>query len=110
MNAAASDRRRNRIETGPKSAPAGPYVHIGLTPNKLGNSGIYPTDLGESPIRPGAKGEAITRYSAARSRGSSRLLKRISFIGKISMFIGKNAMFYPFRQDDNTGTGKCQCR
>lgn len=42
------------------SQTAGPYVHIGLTPNKLGNSGIYPTDLGESPIRPGAKGEAIT--------------------------------------------------
>lgn len=42
------------------SQTAGPYVHIGLTPNKLGNSGIYPADLGESPIRPGAKGEAIT--------------------------------------------------
>ena len=42
------------------SQTAGPYVHIGLTPNKLGNAGIYPDDLGESPIRDGAKGEAIT--------------------------------------------------
>ena len=42
------------------SQTAGPYVHIGLTPNKLGNDGIYPVDLGESPIQPGAKGEEIT--------------------------------------------------
>ena len=42
------------------SQTAGPYVHIGLTPNKLGNTGIYPVDLGESPVRPGAKGQEIT--------------------------------------------------
>ncbi|MDS9469085.1 protocatechuate 3,4-dioxygenase subunit alpha [Paracoccus sp. MBLB3053] len=42
------------------SQTAGPYVHIGLTPNKLGIGGIYPVDLGESPVLPGAKGEEIT--------------------------------------------------
>lgn len=42
------------------SQTAGPYVHIGLTPNLLGNGGIFPTDLGLSPIRDGAKGEKIT--------------------------------------------------
>lgn len=42
------------------SQTAGPYVHIGLTPNKLGIPGIFPEDLGESPIREGARGEAIT--------------------------------------------------
>lgn len=42
------------------SQTAGPYVHIGLTPNKLGNAGIYPVDLGESPIRDGARGQPIT--------------------------------------------------
>ncbi len=42
------------------SQTAGPYVHIGLTPNKLGNTGIYPVDLGESPVGPGAKGQEIT--------------------------------------------------
>lgn len=42
------------------SQTAGPYVHIGLTPNKLGIPGIYPADIGESPIRQGAKGEAVT--------------------------------------------------
>ncbi|MTH65529.1 protocatechuate 3,4-dioxygenase subunit alpha [Paracoccus shanxieyensis] len=42
------------------SQTAGPYVHIGLTPNTLGNPGIYPEDLGLSPIRDGAKGQLIT--------------------------------------------------
>lgn len=42
------------------SQTSGPYVHIGLTPNKLGISGVYPQDLGESPIREGAKGQPIT--------------------------------------------------
>ncbi|SMO41702.1 protocatechuate 3,4-dioxygenase subunit alpha [Paracoccus laeviglucosivorans] len=42
------------------SQTGGPYVHIGLTPNKLGIEGIYPVDLGESPIRDGAKGEIVT--------------------------------------------------
>lgn len=42
------------------SQTAGPYVHIGLTPNALGNAGIYAQDLGISPIRDGAKGERIT--------------------------------------------------
>lgn len=42
------------------SQTAGPYVHIGLTPNALGNPGIYPQDLGRSPILPGARGERIT--------------------------------------------------
>jgi protocatechuate 3,4-dioxygenase, alpha subunit len=42
------------------SQTAGPYVHIGLVPNLLGNTGIYPQDLGTSPIRDGAKGEVIT--------------------------------------------------
>lgn len=41
------------------SQTAGPYVHIGCTPNLLGNRGIYPRDLGTSPIRPGAQGERI---------------------------------------------------
>lgn len=41
------------------SQTAGPYVHIGLVPNKLGIGGIYPHDLGESPISEGAKGERI---------------------------------------------------
>jgi len=41
------------------SQTAGPYVHIGLTPNALGIPGIYPVDLGASPVREGARGEPI---------------------------------------------------
>ncbi len=42
------------------SQTAGPYVHIGLTPNALGIPGIYPEDLGRSPVTPAARGERIT--------------------------------------------------
>jgi protocatechuate 3,4-dioxygenase alpha subunit len=42
------------------SQTAGPYVHIGCTPNFVGNTGIYPEDLGIRMIAAGAKGERIT--------------------------------------------------
>ncbi|MFC2970123.1 protocatechuate 3,4-dioxygenase subunit alpha [Acidimangrovimonas pyrenivorans] len=56
------------------SQTAGPYVHIGLTPNALGNAGIYPSDLGTSPIRDGAKGERITVTGHVRD-GAGMLLR-----------------------------------
>lgn len=56
------------------SQTAGPYVHIGLTPNKLGNTGIYPFDLGESPIREGAEGEQITIIGTVRD-GAGMILR-----------------------------------
>ncbi|MDE3026867.1 MAG: protocatechuate 3,4-dioxygenase subunit alpha [Paracoccaceae bacterium] len=56
------------------SQTAGPYVHIGLTPNALGNHGIYPQDLGASPIKPGAKGEAITITGHVRD-GAGMILR-----------------------------------
>lgn len=55
------------------SQTAGPYVHIGLTPNLLGNAGIYPGDLGRSPIRDGAKGERITITGAVIDGAGMRL-------------------------------------
>ena len=56
------------------SQTAGPYVHIGLTPNKLGIPGIYPVDLGESPISDGAKGEQITITGTVRD-GAGMILR-----------------------------------
>ncbi|MBK4214626.1 protocatechuate 3,4-dioxygenase subunit alpha [Paracoccus caeni] len=56
------------------SQTAGPYVHIGLTPNKLGNAGVYPVDLGESPIRDGAQGEAVTITGTVRD-GAGMILR-----------------------------------
>jgi protocatechuate 3,4-dioxygenase alpha subunit len=41
------------------SQTAGPYVHIGLTPNWLGITSVYPEDLGRTMIGPEAKGERI---------------------------------------------------
>ena len=56
------------------SQTAGPYVHIGLTPNLLGNRGIYETDLGTSPIGPDARGERITITGWVRD-GSGMILR-----------------------------------
>jgi len=42
------------------SQTAGPYVHIGCTPNFLGLTGVYPEDPGLSPIRDGVRGERIS--------------------------------------------------
>ncbi len=43
------------------SQTAGPYVHIGLTPNFSGIPGIYETDLGSGPLyNDKARGERIT--------------------------------------------------
>jgi protocatechuate 3,4-dioxygenase, alpha subunit len=39
---------------------AGPYVHIGLTPNFSGIAGVYPRDLGAEMLSAKAKGERIT--------------------------------------------------
>jgi protocatechuate 3,4-dioxygenase alpha subunit len=41
------------------SQTAGPYVHIGLTPNFTGIQGVYPTDLGVSLVNDKTKGERI---------------------------------------------------
>lgn len=43
------------------SQTAGPYVHIGCTPNAVGIEGVFPEDLGAgSPAGPEARGERIT--------------------------------------------------
>ena len=42
------------------SQTAGPYVHIGCTPNFAGIDGVYPEDLGARMITGDAAGERIT--------------------------------------------------
>jgi len=42
------------------SQTAGPYVHIGLTPNFSGIGGVYPADLGIAMVNDKTKGERIT--------------------------------------------------
>lgn len=42
------------------SQTAGPYVHIGLTPNFCEIGGVYPEDLGTSMVNEKTKGERIT--------------------------------------------------
>lgn len=42
------------------SQTAGPYVHIGLTPNFAAIRGVYPDDLGKAMVNADTKGERIT--------------------------------------------------
>ncbi|HLW92247.1 MAG TPA: protocatechuate 3,4-dioxygenase subunit alpha [Roseiarcus sp.] len=42
------------------SQTAGPYIHIGATPNHSGIAGVYSNDLGKAMVGRGAKGERIT--------------------------------------------------
>ncbi|SDW47047.1 protocatechuate 3,4-dioxygenase, alpha subunit [Albimonas donghaensis] len=48
------------------SQTAGPYVHIGLTPNFSGIEGVYPEDLGRAVFDPGAQGERVTIRGCVR--------------------------------------------
>ncbi|MBZ9884069.1 protocatechuate 3,4-dioxygenase subunit alpha [Mesorhizobium sp. CA10] len=48
----------DRLKESP-SQTAGPYVHIGLTPNFCGIGGVYASDLGSSMINDQTKGERI---------------------------------------------------
>jgi protocatechuate 3,4-dioxygenase alpha subunit len=42
------------------SQTAGPYVHIGLTPNFCDITGVYPDDLGKAMVNDRTKGQRIT--------------------------------------------------
>lgn len=42
------------------SQTAGPYVHIGLTPNFCGIEGVYDSDLGTAMVTDSTKGKRIT--------------------------------------------------
>ena len=48
----------DRLKESP-SQTAGPYVHIGLTPNFCGIGGVYQSDLGSTMVNSETKGERI---------------------------------------------------
>ncbi|WP_027167676.1 protocatechuate 3,4-dioxygenase subunit alpha [Mesorhizobium sp. WSM3224] len=48
----------DRLKESP-SQTAGPYVHIGLTPNFCGIGGVYASDLGSTMVNDQTKGERI---------------------------------------------------
>lgn len=51
--------RLNRLKE-TASQTAGPYVHIGLTPNVCDISGVYPEDLGNRMVNDKTTGERVT--------------------------------------------------
>ncbi|WP_095080939.1 protocatechuate 3,4-dioxygenase subunit alpha [Mesorhizobium sophorae] len=48
----------DRLRESP-SQTAGPYVHIGLTPNFCGIGGVYPSDLGAAMVNDKTRGDRI---------------------------------------------------
>ncbi|TIT05529.1 MAG: protocatechuate 3,4-dioxygenase subunit alpha, partial [Mesorhizobium sp.] len=48
----------DRLKESP-SQTAGPYVHIGLTPNFCGIGGVYESDLGSCMVNGETRGERI---------------------------------------------------
>ncbi len=63
----------NRAKESP-SQTAGPYVHIGCTPNFLGIEGVFPEDLGTRMITGAPAGERIT-IKGCVSDGAGNALK-----------------------------------
>ncbi|MFT6773725.1 MAG: protocatechuate 3,4-dioxygenase alpha subunit [Paracoccaceae bacterium] len=62
----------NALKESP-SQTAGPYVHIGCTPNFVGNTGIYDEDLGIRMITGDAAGRRITIRGAVIDGGGAVL-------------------------------------
>ncbi len=54
------------------SQTAGPYVHIGCTPNFTGIAGVYETDLGSGPLTNERRAANALPYAAACSMASAR--------------------------------------
>ena len=67
----------DRLKESP-SQTAGPYVHIGLTPNFCGIGGVYASDLGATMVNDKTKGEPRHR------RHSLRPLPRVAVTDKES--------------------------
>ena len=58
------------------SQTAGPYVHIGCTPNFLGNDGVYPEDLGRQAF-PGESEGGRIRITGRVIDGTGTTLKDV---------------------------------
>ena len=54
------------------SQTAGPYVHIGLTPNFCGIAGVYPSDLGATDGQRQDQGRAHHRRIRVSSTAPAR--------------------------------------
>ena len=64
------------------SQTAGPYVHIGCTPNFSGIHGVYDTDLGSGPLyNEKTRGERITIRGYVYDGGGNALSGNLVVLG-----------------------------
>ncbi|MFO7853842.1 MAG: protocatechuate 3,4-dioxygenase subunit alpha [Paracoccaceae bacterium] len=93
------------------SQTAGPYVHVGLVPNRAGLAGVYPEDLGAVMAREGAKGERIT-LSGRIFDGTGAVLRD----ALVEIWQADAAGLYPSPRETRgradpafAGWGRCAC-
>lgn len=91
------------------SQTAGPYVHIGLTPNFAGIGGVYEQDLGASMVNDRTRGERITLRITVFDGGGAPLKDALVEIWQADA-AGLYASPVDSRGDsdpDFTGWGRC---
>ena len=84
------------------SQTAGPYVHIGLTPNALGIAGVYASDLGADMLTPSVKGTRI-RIEGRIFDGVGAPVKD----GLVEIWQADAAGRYGVNAEGFTGWGRC---
>jgi protocatechuate 3,4-dioxygenase alpha subunit len=80
------------------SQTAGPYVHIGTTPNFIGISGVYAADLGAAPLDPRVAGERVV-VTGCVFDGTGAVVRD----ALIEVWQADAAGRYPGRGDDRGG-------
>lgn len=93
------------------SQTAGPYVHIGLTPNASGIPGVYPGDLGATMVSDRTKGSRIAIRGRVIDGGGAPLRDGLVEIWQADAAGLYNSPSEPRgRADpDFTGWGRCAC-
>ncbi|MBI4922267.1 MAG: protocatechuate 3,4-dioxygenase subunit alpha [Devosia nanyangense] len=91
------------------SQTAGPYVHIGMTPNFCGIAGVYPVDLGTTMVNAKTIGERITISGRVIDGGGEPLRDCV-----VEMWQADAAGLYPSPSETRgaadpnfTGWGRC---
>ena len=84
------------------SQTAGPYVHIGLTPNFCGITGVYDSDLGISMVTDKTRGERITLEGRVIDGGGNPLKDALVEIWQADA----DGVYHSMPQPDFCGWGR----
>ncbi|MBU4528324.1 MAG: protocatechuate 3,4-dioxygenase subunit alpha [Hoeflea sp.] len=85
------------------SQTAGPYVHIGLTPNFCGIEGVYDSDLGTTMVSDKTQGERITLEGRVFDGGGNLLKDALVEIWQAD----SDGIYHAKASPDFSGWGRC---